>query len=234
MSSSDEDCSSDNIERNDATTGFGDQRRRRRNRDDELYGVFLEDMENAPPVHRHPPSKNKTAGPVSFVPSASNAPPARATVGDGSDTPAAPAAASVAAEAQSRTPSVIVSPPPLHGTSKGRPGYSSFGGHIGAQKVEKNFAKFEQHTKGIGSKLMAKMGWAVGQGLGHQKQGIVRPIEVKVRAKGQALQNEGERTEQSRSDFPVEKSLEVCKDKHIDILCMCCSLILSLMVANGV
>lgn len=47
------------------------------------------------------------------------------------------------------------------------------------QKPHKEFAKFNAHSKGIGLKLMQKMGYKVGSGLGQDGKGIVNPIDVK-------------------------------------------------------
>ncbi|GBN48890.1 Zinc finger CCCH-type with G patch domain-containing protein [Araneus ventricosus] len=46
---------------------------------------------------------------------------------------------------------------------------------------------WEQHTKGIGSKLMAKMGYVWGQGLGKDSNGMIDPIEAIVLPKGKSL-----------------------------------------------
>ncbi|CAF4793458.1 unnamed protein product [Rotaria sp. Silwood1] len=50
-----------------------------------------------------------------------------------------------------------------------------------------NLGIWEKHTKGIGSKLLAKMGYKSGQGLGRQNQGLVNPIEAHVLPKGKSL-----------------------------------------------
>ena len=51
-----------------------------------------------------------------------------------------------------------------------------------SEKVDKDFATFEQHTKGFGAKMMAKMGWSQGMALGPSDQaGILNPIESQLR-----------------------------------------------------
>ncbi|WVZ93577.1 hypothetical protein U9M48_039545 [Paspalum notatum var. saurae] len=46
---------------------------------------------------------------------------------------------------------------------------------------------FERHTKGFGSKMMAKMGFVPGSGLGRDGQGIVTPLTAMRRPKSQGL-----------------------------------------------
>lgn len=57
----------------------------------------------------------------------------------------------------------------------------------GAASMALGFAKFEQHTRGVGSRLMARMGWVEGMGLGAQKQGRAEPVQALRRPKNLGL-----------------------------------------------
>ncbi|XP_033724992.1 zinc finger CCCH-type with G patch domain-containing protein-like [Pecten maximus] len=46
---------------------------------------------------------------------------------------------------------------------------------------------WEAHTKGIGSKLMAKMGYVLGQGLGKKEDGRVEPVPIQLLPPGKSL-----------------------------------------------
>ncbi|KAF0033803.1 hypothetical protein F2P81_013869 [Scophthalmus maximus] len=73
----------------------------------------------------------------------------------------------------------------------------------------KGIGTWEKHTKGIGQKLLQKMGYQPGRGLGKNAQGIINPIEAKLRkGKGAVGAYGNERTQQSLQDFPVVDSEE--------------------------
>ena len=46
---------------------------------------------------------------------------------------------------------------------------------------------FEAHTRGFGSRMMSKMGFVEGQGLGRDGQGIANPLEAVKRPKSLGL-----------------------------------------------
>ncbi|XP_072222996.1 zinc finger CCCH-type with G patch domain-containing protein [Leuresthes tenuis] len=50
-----------------------------------------------------------------------------------------------------------------------------------------NFGGWEAHTRGIGSKLMLKMGYEYGKGLGKMQEGRVEPVMAVVLPKGKSL-----------------------------------------------
>eukprot|EP00730_Choanoeca_flexa_P004143 TRINITY_DN11611_c0_g1_i3.p1 TRINITY_DN11611_c0_g1~~TRINITY_DN11611_c0_g1_i3.p1 ORF type:complete len:891 (+),score=265.07 TRINITY_DN11611_c0_g1_i3:87-2759(+) len=88
---------------------------------------------------------------------------------------------------------------PVQSGSSKQPAYSQFSSKT--TKVDKDFAKWTKHSNGVGMKLLAKMGWKPGKGLGVAEHGIARPIDVKLRRRNAGLQDSGERTEQSKQDF---------------------------------
>ncbi|XP_056405332.1 zinc finger CCCH-type with G patch domain-containing protein [Hyla sarda] len=60
-------------------------------------------------------------------------------------------------------------------------------GEVGVTPSSTEFAGWEAHTRGIGSKLMARMGYELGKGLGKNSEGRVEPVQAVVLPKGKSL-----------------------------------------------
>lgn len=78
-----------------------------------------------------------------------------------------------------------------------------------ARAANPDLGSFEQHTKGIGLKLLQKMNWTPGQGLGRNKQGIAKPVEAKLRPKGMGMGfGDYQETKMEVKQSPAQKAAE--------------------------
>ncbi|XP_063972583.1 zinc finger CCCH-type with G patch domain-containing protein [Diachasmimorpha longicaudata] len=77
-------------------------------------------------------------------------------------------------------------------------------------KDNEPLGKWEEHTRGIGSKLMLQMGYILGTGLGKRAEGRVEPVEATVLPPGKSLDHCMELRENAGGDknlFTVERRL---------------------------
>lgn len=82
--------------------------------------------------------------------------------------------------------------------------------------LSRRLGDWEKHTKGIGSKLMEKMGYIVGTGLGREGEGRVEPVSAYVYPQGVSLDRCMELREASNGEelLEVEKRLDREKRKE--------------------
>ncbi|MGH0171044.1 UNVERIFIED_CONTAM: hypothetical protein FKN15_005363 [Acipenser sinensis] len=67
------------------------------------------------------------------------------------------------------------------------------------------FAGWEAHTRGFGSKLMAKMGYEFGKGLGRNAEGRVEPVQAVILPKGKSLDQCAELLQKKKEGKPRKR-----------------------------
>ncbi|KAL1021285.1 hypothetical protein UPYG_G00011210 [Umbra pygmaea] len=84
----------------------------------------------------------------------------------------------------------------------------------GTSSHSSSFGGWEAHTRGIGSKLMLKMGYEYGKGLGKTSDGRVEPVLAVVLPKGQSLDQCAELTgRKAKSKLTKDGQQVICKKR---------------------
>ena len=85
---------------------------------------------------------------------------------------------------------------------------------------DQKMGKWEEHTRGIGSKIMMKMGYVIGSGLGSKGDGILVPVCAQILPQGRSLDYCMNLREQANGDknlFSVEKKLDKLRKRQEQI-----------------
>ncbi|KAM6977977.1 zinc finger CCCH-type with G patch domain-containing protein [Aplochiton taeniatus] len=82
------------------------------------------------------------------------------------------------------------------------------------QSVSSTFGGWETHTRGIGSKLMLKMGYEYGKGLGKTQGGRVEPVMAVVMPKGKSLDQCAELTRRQTQNKTAQDGTQVARKKR--------------------
>ncbi|XP_038138000.1 zinc finger CCCH-type with G patch domain-containing protein [Cyprinodon tularosa] len=77
-----------------------------------------------------------------------------------------------------------------------------------------DFGGWEAHTKGIGSKLMLKMGYEYGKGLGKMQEGRVEPVMALLLPKGKSLDECAEMTQRRTRSSTAKDGTQTARPKR--------------------